>query len=183
MTESEALLIRNLLNGVPVAAAAQASQMTEGEAGQAFAEAMKRVAEYQLVHCVPYTPVGALSEARRNRVRVLEMLGEIQRWDDEERGIVLAILEGRNVIADGLPREDAERAMKRAIDAMPHYLQTPADLRAWGKDRAKFVRENRARVREIVEGFVSFRQPLIYKKIEHATGGFDLLQANLSQLR
>lgn len=183
MTEPEALLIRNLLNGVPIADAARVSGMTEGEAGQAFAEAMKRVAEYQLVHCVPYTPVGNLAEARRNRVRVLEMLGEIQRWDDRDREIVLEVLAGRNVVADGCPREVAERAFKRALDAMPHYLQTQADLRAWRNDRAKFMRENRARVREIVEGFVSFRRPLIYKKIEHATGGFDLLQANLSQLR
>ena len=183
MTESEALLIRNLLNGVPIAAAAQVSGMTEGEAGLAFTEAMRRVAEYQLVHCVPFTPVDCLADARRNRVRVLEMLGQIQRWDDVEREIVLAVLAGRNVVKEGCPREQAERAFNRALDAMPHYLQRQEDIRAWARDRAKFVRENRARIREIVEGFVSFRQPLIYKRIEHATGGFDLLQANMSQLR
>jgi hypothetical protein len=183
MTEPEALLIRNLLNGVAIADAARASGMTEGEAGLAFAEAMRRVAEYQLVHCVPYTPCESLSEARRNRVRVLEMLGGIQRWDGVERELVLAVLDGRNVIAEGCPREEVVRAWGRALDAMPHYLRSPEDIRAWAQDRHKFVVKNRGRVRGMVEGFVSFKQPLLYKKIEHATGGFDLLQANMRQVR
>jgi len=179
MTEPEALLIRNLLNRVPVVQAARASDMTEEDAAAAFAECMRRVAEYQLVHCVPFFPVGSVAEAQRHRLEVLEVLGEIQRWDDGDRELALAILAGHNVIAEGADRQHAERVVSRVLNALPYYL--PKDnLREYVRDRKSFIRANRGRVRELVEGFVSFRTPLIYKRIIHVTSGnFDELQANL----
>ena len=181
MTESEALLIRNVLNGVPAASVARAADLTEDEVAQAFAEAMRRVAEYQLVHCVPFFPVGSVIEARRHRLQVLDVLGEIQRWDDGERELALAILAGHNVIAEGVERMHAERVVSRVLNALPHYLPA-ADIAEYRRDRKSYIRAHRGQVRETVERFVSFRTPLLYKNIVHYTGGQDGLLANLRNL-
>ena len=181
MTEPEALLIRNLLNRVPVVQAARASDMTEEDAAAAFAECMRRVAEYQLVHCVPFFPVGSVAEAQRHRLEVLEVLGEIQRWDDGDRELALAILAGHNVIAEGADRQHAERVVSRVLNALPHYLPA-ADIAEYRRDPKGYIRARRGQVRETVERFVSFRTPLLYRNIVHYTGGQDGLLANLRNL-
>jgi hypothetical protein len=174
VTPNEALLIRNLLNGVPEADAARASDLSEADARDVFREAMRRVSEYRLVHCVPFFPCDSLIEARREREKVLDVLSAIQRWDDGERAIALDIFAGRNVLADGLPRADAERVLTKTLTALPNYLfvadnkaRQVAEMAAWRKDRNGYIKAHRGQVREAVERFVSFRTPLLYKTIEH----------------
>ena len=181
MTEPEALLIRNLLNGVPVASAACASDLSEDDAAAAFAECMRRVAEYQLVHCVPFFPVGSVVEARRHRLEVLDVLGEIQRWDDGDRELALAVFAGHNVVAEGADRAHTEQVLSRVLNALPHYLPA-ADIAEYRRDRKGYIRARRGQVRETVERFVSFRAPLLYKKIVHYTGGQDGLLSNMRNL-
>lgn len=166
MTEGEALVLRNILNGVDPAVAAVTAGMEESRGLAVFQEAMRRVAEYQLVMCVPHFPVMALAEARQSRRRVLEILGAIERWDHHERELAGAILRGRNVIKEGVPREEAERVLNRVLETLPSYLSA-SDIRAYTLDRAKFVREHRSRVLGAIEKFPSLREPLQYKKIEH----------------
>lgn len=166
MTEIEALVLRNILNGIEPAAAALAAGLEESRGLEIFTEAMRRVAEYQLVMCVPHFPVSALAEARMARRRVLEILGAIERWDDHEREIASHIFKGKNVVKEGVPREDAERVLGAVLDALPNYLEA-ADLRAYTADRGRFVRENRSRVLGALERFPSLREPLQFKKIEH----------------
>jgi hypothetical protein len=107
--------------------------MEEARGLEIFAEAMKRVREYQLVMCYPYFPVGALTEARQYRLHVLEVLGAMERWDDHERELAMAIFKGRNVMkGDGVPREDAERILNEVLKALPHYLRRPRSRRTSG---------------------------------------------------
>jgi hypothetical protein len=76
---------------------------------------------------------------------VLEILGAMARWDDHERALAIAIFKGRNVVReDGVPREDAERILNETLKALPHYLSA-AEIAAYTRDRAKFVKENAAR--------------------------------------
>jgi hypothetical protein len=119
-------------------------------------------------------PVGALTEARQYRLHVLEILGAMERWDDHERELATAMFNGRNVMKDGVPREDAERVLNEVLKALPHYLNV-GEIPAYMKDRAKFVRERRSRVLEILERFPSLREPLQYKNIETYTGGPELV--------
>jgi hypothetical protein len=171
---TEALVLRNILNGVEPAAAALAAGMEEGRGLEIFAEAMKRVREYQFVMCYPYFPVGALTEARQYRLHVLEILGALERWDEHERELAMAIFRGHNVMkGDGVPREEAERVLNQVLNALPHYLEA-AEIPAYIRDRAKFVKAHSRRVLEILERFPSLREPLQYKSIETYTGGPEL---------
>jgi hypothetical protein len=178
VTEKESLLVRNMLNGVPAETLAGVLDMDVADIRAAFAEAMRRVAEYVLVHCVPYFPCTLPIEAQRNRVMVIDIIGRIQRWDDYERDIMLNLLKGRNVDA---PRELIAQIMKRTLDAIPHYL-TFAEQSWYTAGRRAFVAEHRQRVIEAVEQFVSFRNPLLYKNIIHVTGDVDALTANMRNL-
>jgi len=180
VTENEALVLRNLLNGVDPVRAAAAGGLPEAEGLAVFHEAMRRVQEYVLVHCVPFFPCAALSEARQNRALVMEVLGAIQRWDDGEREIAIAILRGRKVVAEGVPRAQAEAVLDRVLTALPHYL-TAADIALYARNRAVFVRDQRARVLDAVEKFVSFREPLLYRRIVHTTGGAETLLAHIEE--
>lgn len=169
MREQEKLVVANLLNGLAPERVAQDLHLDPGTVQAVFAEAMRRVAEYVLVHCVPFFPCQSLAEARRNRLRILEILAAIERWDAGERDAILALLRGRDVLAEfGLTRGELEPWLERTLDALPHYL-TAEEVRLYVRDRRRFVAENRARVAAAVEGFVSFRQPLLYKPIEHQT--------------
>jgi hypothetical protein len=182
VTEAEALLVRNLLAGVPIGDAARASALGEAEAEAAFKECMKRVAEYIFVHCVPYIPVNNVVEARRNRLAVMNVIGDIQRWDGFERDLVIEVLKGRNVIKEGCPREDAEHAWNRFLNALPHYLNPKTEIPKYRADRRAFIKANRGRVRELAEGMVSFRAPLLYKRIiHHTTDSADALIRTMGQ--
>lgn len=168
MTEKEALILSNLLNGVAVDDVAASAGEEVAQVMGVFQEAMRRVAEYVLVHCVAFFPCTALSDARRNRVQVLEILSAIERWDAYEHEIVGKILRGKNVMSEGVPREDAERILNATLNALPNYLRKE-DLPQYNHDRRAFVRNNRSRVLDAVDRFVSFRNPLLYKNIEHTT--------------
>jgi hypothetical protein len=181
VTALEALVLSNILNGVEPAQAARAAALEEDRGLEIFTEAMARVREYQLVMCYPFFPVGALTEAREYRLHVMAVLGAIERWDDHEREVAIAIFKGRDVRGDGVPREDAERILNEVLKALPHYLSA-AEIPAYTRDRAKFVKERRARVIEALERFPSFREPLQYKNIVTYTGGVDGLVANLRNL-
>lgn len=173
MTEGESLEIRNLLAGVaPARIAADAGEPEERVLAR-FADAMRRVAEYQLVHCVPFFSCGTLPEARRSQVKVIEILGRIERWDALERGLMLDLLKGNDISAYALSREAIEAILRRTLDALPYYLNV-TEIAPYGRSRKTFVSANRKRVIEIVERFISFNNPLAYKHIEHI--GFD--QAN-----
>lgn len=166
MTPTQALVLRNILNGIEPVPAAQAAGLAEDQGLVIFNEAMRRVAEYQLVHCVPHFPVIAIAEARRNKRGVMEILAKIQDWDDGERELAMAILKGRNVLKEGADRADAERVLNTVLEALPHYLEA-GDIPAYARDRRQFVREHRSRVLDAVERFPSFREPFQYKPIEH----------------
>jgi hypothetical protein len=179
MKPDEALVLRNILNGVEPAQAALAAGMEEARGLEIFGEAMARVREYQLVMCYPFFPVGALIEVRRYKRHVLEILDAMARWDDHERALAIAIFKGRNVVReDGVPREDAERILNETLKALPHYLSA-AEIAAYTRDRAKFVKENRSRVIDALERFPSLREPLQYKNIVTYTGGVEGLVANM----
>lgn len=178
MTEKEALLVRNILNGVPEEALAGALHLDAEDIRAVFAEAMRRVAEYVLVHCVPFFPCALPIEAQRNRVMVMDIIGRIERWDESERDIMLGLLKGERVDA---PRELIAEIMRRTLDALPHYLAL-AEVRIYMADRRAFIGAHRRRVIEAIEQFVSFRNPLLYKNIIHVTGDADVLIGNMRNL-
>lgn len=163
MTENEALLIRNLLNGVEPPQAARGAGLDEADALAVFAEAMKRVAEYRLVHCMPFFECGTLAQARAARFMVMDALDRIARWDDGERELMARLF--RDGRAE-LPRAELESVLRRTLDALPHYMEK-GELREYYRDRMAFIRGRRARVIELLEKFVSFRAPLLYRNIEH----------------
>lgn len=164
MTESEALLIRNLLNGVEPAQAACAAGLAEEEGIAAFSEAMKRVAEYRLVHCMPFFECGTLLQARSARFLVLEALERIGHWDDEGRDLMIAFFKGQK---PDRAAEEIKAILASTLNAMPYYL-AKNEHAAYYRDREAFIRVHRSRVIGLLERFVSFRTPLLYKNIEHA---------------
>lgn len=174
MTENEALLIRNLLNGVASATASQAAGMSEEEGLAAFSEAMKRVAEFRLVHCLPFFECGTLAQARQARFMVLEALDRIARWDDGERELMIALFKGHKPDVD---REAAKAVLDGTLNALPYYLDRHEHT-AYYRDRQAFIRAHRSRVIGLLERFVSFREPLLFKNIEHVGVGAD----NVSQV-
>jgi hypothetical protein len=172
MTDAEILVLRNLLNGVDPAAAGRAAGKAEDEVSALFAHAMRHVGEYALVHCVPNVECQSLPAARRNRLAVLEVIAAIQRWDAEERELVLAIVKGRNVVREGVSRETAVAIFDRALEALPHYL-LENQMAAYKANRGQFVRDNRSAVVAILERFVSFREPFLYKQVTNVPIGMD----------
>ena len=166
MKEEEVLLARNVVNGIAPEALAQTQQVTVAVVMQAFSDVMRLVAEYRLVHCVPFFPCTAVADARRHRQRVFEVLEAIALWDEIERDMMLDLLKGVNVMKKyGAAREIVEALLNRTLNAVPHYL-TAREAAEFGRDRKGFVTAHRARVIEAVERFVSFRNPLVYKRIE-----------------
>lgn len=163
MTENEALLIRNLLNGVEPVRAAQAAGLTEEEGLAAFSEAMKRVAEYRLVHCMPFFECGTLDQARAARLLVLEALEQIGHWDDVGRDLMIALFKGQRPDVD---RAELKAVLDGTLNALPHYLDRHEHA-AYYRDRQAFIRAHRSRVIGLLERFVSFRTPLLYKNLEH----------------
>ena len=164
MTESEALLVRNLLNGVEPSTAACAAGLSEEEGLAAFSEAMKRVAEFRLVHCLPFFECGTVPQARQARFMVLEALERIGRWDNEERDLMIALFKGQR---PDRVRAEIEKILAATLNALPFYMEK-SELPAYRRDRQAFIRANRPRVIGLLERFVSFREPLLFKNIEHA---------------
>jgi len=164
--ETLKLQIANLLNGIPVEEVARIAGETPAEITTRFLSVMKLVAEYELVHCVPYFPCGSVAEACRNRLRVLDVLGAIERWDAIERDFMLDLLKEKKGIDYGFDRATARKIWERTLDAVPNYLDK-TELPAYFRDRTAFLSARRARVIAAVDKFVSLRNPLIYKHIEH----------------
>ena len=165
MTEAENLLVRNLLNGVAPETAARAAGLAEEEGLAAFAEAMRRVAEYRMVHCMPFFECGTLAQARASRLYVLQALEEIAWWDGEGRELMIEVFKG------GRPqraRGEIEAIADRTLAALPFYLEKD-ELPAYRRGRMAFIRDHRARVVGLLERFVSFRAPLLLKNIAHET--------------
>jgi hypothetical protein len=162
-----ALIAQNLVNGVDPVQLARSLHIDETEVTQAFEDAMRLVAEYVLVHCVPHFPCLALEQARRNQARVCEVLEAITLWDEIERDMMLDLLKGRDVMKKyGAERSVVEAMLNRTLNAVPHYL-TANEAAQFGRDRKGFLTAHRSRVIEAVERFVSFSNPLVYRKIEH----------------
>lgn len=166
MQDQDRLIVANLLNGVAISAVAASFGVDEAYADSAFAGAMKLVAEYRLVHCVPHFECGTLEQARAERVRVLEILGRIERWDAFERDLMLDLLKKKDLSGCGMPRQEIQEVLQRTLDALPSYLKS-GDLPAYFRDRRAFLKEHPQRVIEAVEKFISFRNPATFKKIEH----------------
>jgi hypothetical protein len=165
MQDPDRLIVANLLNGVASSTVAAAFGVNEAVADCAFAAAMKLVAEYRLVHCIPHFECGTIEQARRERVRVLEILGRIERWDAYERDLMLDLLKKKDLSGYGKPRQEIQEIMQRTLDALPSYLH-PRDLPAYFRDRQAFVRESAHKVIEAVEKFISFRNPVFYKNVK-----------------
>jgi hypothetical protein len=163
MTENEALLVQNLLNGVEPARAAQAAGLTEEEGLAAFSEAMKRVAEYRMVHCMPFFECGTPGQARAARIMVLDAMERIQRWDDEGRELMIAVFKGQKP-----DRAEAEvkAILAGTLNALPYYLDWH-EHRNYYRDRQAFIRAHRSRVIGLLERFISFRAPLLLKNVKH----------------
>lgn len=176
MNDAEHLVLLNLLNGVEPAVAGRAAGLAEDEVNALFTQAMRHVGEYALVHCTPFVECQSLPAARRNKLAVLDIVAAIQRWDTEERDLMLAVFKGRNVVRDGVPRETAQAVLARTLDAIPHYL-LESQMAAYKVDRAKYVRENRSAIAAILERFVSFREPFLYRAVTHVA-----LDANVAGL-
>lgn len=170
MTEAESIEIRNLLAGVALERVAAEAREPLAKVLARFDDAMRRVAEYQLVHCVPFFPVGTLAEARRSQIKVLDVLGRIERWDAVERGLMLDLLKGNDVSGYELERAEIEAILKRTLDALPNYLNA-SEIAPYGRSRRTWLAANRKRAIALIERFVSFKNPLGYKHIEHI--GFD----------
>jgi len=167
VTEGQQLLIANLLNGVAPETAGTAEGMTAEDALAFFAEVMRLVAEYRFVHCVPYFDCASLEQARRNRLWVLDILARIERWDSVEHDLILDLLKGRDVAEYGVEHEEIQKVLERVLDALPHYLKQESDRAIYFRSRKVFIAERRSAAIAAVEQFVSFRNPLTYKKIEH----------------
>lgn len=165
MKDLDRLIVANLLNGVAPAAVAATFGVDEAKADSTFSAAMKVVAEYRLVHCIPHFECGTLEQARAERVRILEILGRIERWDAYERDLVLDLLKRKDLSGYGKPREEIQEVLQRTLDALPAYLQ-PQDLPAYFRDRRAFIAERPERVIEAVEKFISFRNPVVYKNVK-----------------
>lgn len=164
MTENEELLILNLLNGVEPASAGLAAGMSGEEVLAAFSEAMKRVAEYRLVHCMPFFECGTLAQARQSRFMVMDAFKRILLWDAEGRDLMIALFKGQK---PDRARAEIETTLASTLNALPFYLEKHEHA-AYYRDRQAFIRERRSRVIGLLERFVSFRTPLLYKNIEHA---------------
>jgi hypothetical protein len=166
MQDRDRLIVANLLNGVAIAEVAAVFGVNEAVADAMFAAAMKLVAEYRLVHCIPHFECATLEAARRERARVLEILGRIERWDAFERDLMLDLLKRKDLTGCGIPREQIREILQRTLDALPGYLSA-ADQPAYFRDRQTFIRQFPQKAIEAVEKFISFRNPLTFKKIEH----------------
>lgn len=167
--EDRVLIARNLVNGIEVMPLAQSLHVTEEQVAQAFSDVMRLVAEYVLVHCVPFFPCIGLADARRHRERVGEVLEAITLWDEIERDMMLDLLKGVNVMKKyDAQRHVVEALLNRTLNAVPHYL-TPKEAAEFGRDRRGFVVNHRSRVIQAVERFVSCKNPLVYKTIQHET--------------
>jgi hypothetical protein len=124
----EALVLRNILGGVEPEIAARAAGMEEARGLEILTEAMKRVREYQLVMCYPFFPCGAVAEARRYRVHVLEILGAMERWDVYEGEVARAILGG------------GPRVIERVAQVLGAVMSADAGRRFFAdEDRADFA--------------------------------------------
>lgn len=165
MEDRDRLIVANLLNGIAPSAVAAAFGVDLAQAESTFASAMKLVAEYRLVHCVPHFESGTLEQARAERVRVLEILGRIERWDAYERDLMLDLLKRKDLSGYGKPRQEVQEILQRTLDALPSYLRT-GDLPAYFRDRQAFVRDSPQKVIEAVEKFISFRNPVVYKNFK-----------------
>jgi len=163
--DQDRLIVANLLNGVAISTVAAAFGVNEAVADCTFAAAMKLVAEYRLVHCVPHFECGTLEQARAERVRVLEILGRIERWDAYERDLMLDLFKKKDLSGCGLPRAQIQEILQRTLDALPSYLRA-ADLPAYFRDRQAFVRQSPHRVIAAVEKFISFRNPVVYQNFK-----------------
>jgi hypothetical protein len=166
MTERDALIVRNVLNGVEAEQLASTLGGSAEDVSATFAGIMRLVSEYVLVHCVAFFPCGSVPEARRNRSKVMYVLGCIQDWDDGEREVMVALFKGRDIAEYCLPREKVQEILARTLDAIPHYLPLAEGVEFW-RDRKNFIANKRSIVIGAVERFVSFDNPLIYKNIEN----------------
>lgn len=164
MQEKLKLEVANLLNGVPVEQVARLAGDTPEDVTARFKAVMRLVSEYQVVHCVPMFECGSIVTAQRNRLTVMSVLDAIERWDECERDLMLKVFKGQptgNVARDAL-----QKVLQRTLDAIPYYLHK-SEHPAYFADRRQFIACNKKRVIEVLERFVSFRNPLIYKRIEH----------------
>lgn len=169
MKELHMLVARNLINGVAPEVLAQTYAIAVEEVMQIFNSTMRLVAEYVLVHCVPFFPCQSLTDARRNRANVAAVLEALELWHTIERDMMLDLLKGINVMSKyGAKREIVEDMLNRTLNAVPHYL-TANEAVEFGRDRKGFVTAHRKRVIEAVERFVSPDNPLVYKTIAHET--------------
>jgi len=165
MEDRDRLIVVNLLNGVAPSAVAAAFGVGEEMAMSVFVRAMKFVAEYRLVHCVPHFECGTLEQARAEWGRVLEILGRIERWDAYERDLMLDLLKRKDLSGYGKPRQEIQEVLQRTLDALPSYLH-PRDLTAYFRDRRAFITERPELAIEAVEKFISFRNPVVYKNFK-----------------
>lgn len=165
MNQREQLIVANLLNGVSPDVLARTFSGTEEEIRAIFGAAMKLVAEYRFVHCIPHFDAETVDQARQNRFRVLDVLKRIERWDAIERDLMLDLLRGRDVAKYGLAEGEMEKVLARTLDALPNYLRKE-EVPVYFRDRRAFVAARKSRVIEAVEKFISFDNPLTYKSIE-----------------
>lgn len=165
MQDRDWFIIANLLNGVAPSAVATAFRVEELQADSIFAKAMKLVAEYRLVHCIPHFECGTLEQARAERVRVLDILGRIERWDAYERDLMLDLLKKKDLSGYDKSRLEVQEILQRTLDALPSYLP-PRDLPAYFRDRRRFIAERPEIVIQAVEKFISFYNPVIYKNVK-----------------
>jgi hypothetical protein len=165
MQDRDRLIVANLLNGIAPSAVAAAFGVDLAQTESTFASAMKLVAEYRLVHCVPHFESGTLEQARAERVRVLEILGRIERWDAYERDLMLDLLKKKDLSGYGKPRKEIQEVLQRTLDALPAYLREK-HLTAYFHDRKAFIAEHPELVIEAVEKFISFRNPIVYKNFK-----------------
>lgn len=164
MLDSLKLEIANLLNGVPVEEVARLAGDPPEVVTARFVSVMKMVEEYQVVHCVPFFVCNSIATARRNRLTVLSVLGAIERWDAFEHDLMISLFKHQQ--AGDIERDELQKILRRTLDAMPNYL-TKAEQPEFFRDPKAFIAGHRNRVIEVLERFVSFKNPLIYRRIEH----------------
>jgi hypothetical protein len=163
------LLVENVLNGVALAVAGQALGYREGEAQSVFAEAMRRVEEYVVSHAEPLLLCRDLDAARLHRMRVLEVVRRIRVWTDAECDVVMDVLRGVDVERKyEISREVATDVVSRAMRALPHYLRH-AEAAAMALNPTAWITANRRAAMAAVERMVSWRNPYLYKHVEHHT--------------
>lgn len=159
MTDAENIAIGNLLAGCDIPAVAAGLGWQEATVSALLDKVLAVVSECMAVGDTPFFACATLAEARKQRLRVLDILAGLERWDATERPVLQAILRGEpgpDVSARfGLDKPAIGELFARVAPQIAARL-TPDEQRALHADSAGWLRANRARAIDILDRLPSW---------------------------